>query len=272
MPNQTPNKTSSINYVWNVCCCPRDLMRYYHKATDDHATYASNAAWMLFERLMDSLWGFGATFTKTISVSSFQSWPCFHEHVELVSHRVVSQRISRSHAKVHTIHIHSYIHRTIQDLISHHCKTCMFASLAPSEHPFTLQTQWWTHKDSWPFKIGFKSAHMDKHCADATNRSLASFQGEFAVHLGDLRAAQHPQVEMGHRWSPDITCSQASFSFLALFGEGYFMIFYSTLLLFLFFDDIAGWLSQYLSSFSLLPLLSSLFFLSPFTAPYFFKL
>lgn len=212
MPNQTPNKTSSINYVWNVCCCPRDLMRYYHKATDDHATYASNAAWMLFERLMDSLWGFGATFTKTISVSSFQSWPCFHEHVEFVSHRVGSQRISRSHAKVHTIHIHSYIHRTIQDLISHHCKTCMFASLAPSEHPLTLQTQWWTHKDSCPFK-GFKSAHMDKYCADATNRSLASFQGEFAVHLGDLRAAQHPQVETGHRWSPEV-----SFYILFLYG------------------------------------------------------
>ena len=76
---------------------------------------------------------------------------------------------------------------------------------------------------------------MDKHCADATNRSLASFQGEFAVHLGDLRAAQHPQVEMGHRWSPDITCSQASFSFLALFGEGYFTVWYFTRLYFYFY-------------------------------------
>ena len=114
---------------------------------------------------------------------------------------------------------------------------------------------------------------MDKHCADATNKSLASLQGEFAVHLGDLRAAQHPQAG---RDIVDLQTSHVLRSSLILHPFPFWLclaigilLYFNILMIFLFFYDIniiyydiAYWLS-YLSILSLLPLLSSWFF--PFT-------
>ena len=129
-------------------------MRYYHKATDDHATYASNAAWMLLERLMDFLNGdLELLSARQFRVLNFNHGPVSTSMLNL---SVIVRFRSGLRAHMPKFNIHSYIHRTIHDPISHHlpsCKTCMFASYhlrnAPPDNADILMN---THKNPCSLK------------------------------------------------------------------------------------------------------------------------